>query len=257
MDITFYVADVDTANSVEINCLTVTAVRNTMDMSVSNSISKTEFYPYREIEQIVGKEISLMGKFPSFFVENLTENEVIINWCGTRYPVKIGEDIKSKEYAVDNPRLSWEGILLKMKYEKLNVWERIISSSSDVIQLHLERPVRASNSAEIKQDTLKLLYEEILRGETGLRPMYAWLSAATDWNTLIISDYSKFAECLGEFLSIDDRRLEAWIGSFKQLLKQNKLEDIFSAVPGLKNHLEQLAEQGLKSAMEILSKDEE
>ena len=234
------------------NCLEVTAVHSTRDMSVGNSTRVTGFYPYREIHGMVGKEFSLVGDFPPCSISAVTRDEAVINWLEKVYTVPVGETVETHEYAIDNPCLSWEGISMVFKYESLNVWDTIISELDSVMQLHSERPQCAGNSQEMKQKCLKLLYEVILDGCEALRPLYAWLSASKNWNTLIISDYSCFVELLGALPPADLPDADVWLDNFAQIVVRNRLDDLMNAVPGLKEFLEQAAASGCGKALEIL-----
>lgn len=234
------------------NCLEVTAVRSTRDMSVGNSTRVTRFYPYREICGMVGKEFSLMGKFPPCCVNSVSEDEAIVNWLEKAYTLPVGKTVKTPEYAVDNPHLSWEGISMEFKYESLNVWDTIISELDSVMQLHSERPQCAGNSQEMKQKCLKLLYEVIRSGGEALRPLYAWLSASKNWNTLTISDYSCFVEQLGALPPADWPDVDVWLDNFAQIVVRNRFDDLMGAVPDLKEFLEQAAASGCGKAHEIL-----
>lgn len=232
--ITFYHGSSSAA--LMMNCLKVTAVHSTMDMSVANTTEASGFYPFREIGKMIADDVSLMSCCPPWRVEAVSEDEVVLSWMGKRYAVAVGETVDTQEYALENPYLSWDGILLNIRYERCDVWERVLSAFD----------------GGRREECLKLLYELILEGEGGLRPIYAWLSASQNWNTLIISDYQQFSESIGDLTSVDGSDLEAWMENFAQILGVNRLDALSDSVQGLEHFLKQKAETNDR-ALEILS----
>lgn len=253
MRIIFYVEEVH--SDLMINCLRVTAIHSTRDMSVGNTSKVQGFYPYREASTMIGKSITLINKCSSFSIDSISEDEAVLTWNCKQYTVKIGETINTPEYAIENPYLSWEGVSMEIAYEKINVCDKIISVYDDLCKFHIERPSSAKGrySNERREECLKLIYEQILNGDTALKSIYAWLSASVNWDTLIISDYPKFVEALGDFLTIEENQIECWLSNFAQIITRNRVDDLFKNVGGLKAYIERLRNEGYETAEEILS----
>jgi hypothetical protein len=187
----------DSTKEMKVGCLEVTAIHSTRDMSVANSTRVTGFYPYREIKEMTGKKgISLMSGFAPWRVISVSEEEVTLSWCKKTYTVRLGDTISTDEYAIDNPYLSWEGISLKIRYERVPVLDTFISEFNSIVNRHHSRPSTVGKTAEEKEKCTKLLYELIVAGEDCLLPIYAWLSASRNWNTMIITDHKCFSKTL-------------------------------------------------------------
>lgn len=56
-----------------------------------------------------------------------------------------------------------------------------------------------------------------------LRPLYSWLSASKNRNTLIISDYSCFVERLGALPAADRPDVDVWLDNFAKIVVRNRL----------------------------------
>ena len=237
-----------------ISALEVTAIHSTQDMSVANSTKFTNFYPYREVESMVGKSgVSPISECAPWRIISASNDEVVIEWQRKQYTVKVGETIHTESYAIDNPYLSWEGISLSLKYERVNVWEEIISEFEHIYDEHRSRPTLVTNRQDIKQRCLKLMYELIVTGEKALQPIYAWIVASKNWSTLIISDYNSLKKTLKPLPSVDDPQLNAWLENFAQILRHNPQEKVLNSVPGLRAMLQEAAQLEYEIASDILN----
>lgn len=246
MRLTFYVEN--DSNDLVVNCLELTAINRTRDMSVANETRVSAFYPYREIEQIVGKNISLM-EYCSPRVESITEKEVTVSWNRESYTLCPGDYMESQEYAIDNPYLSWDGMSLQMKYSSINVWDEFFDLCNYIMEDQHHCPARKNK--EEKEKCLKLLYEIMLEGEDALRPFYAWLLSCENWDTLIIDDYELFARHLGINNAAQTSYSPAWFSNLVQILNRNRIETMLKAIPSLKAVIESAAKKGIEDAIKI------
>lgn len=243
MVLTFYVEKND---DLTINCLELTAINRTRDMSVANESRVSGFYAFNEMEQIVGKDIALM-EHCSPRIQSVTEKEVTVGWLSETYTLCPGNTVESKEYAIDNPYLSWDGISLKMEYSSINAWEEVLHLYDDIAKDQRTCP-RRNNKAE-KEKCLKLLNEIILHGESAVRPIYAWLQSCKNWDMLIIDDYALFAKHL-KFNDTDEYS-DYWFANLAQIFKRNRIDAVLDAVPSLKAVIETAANNGIEEAEKI------
>lgn len=251
MKIVFYVEGASAG--MMMNCLEVTAVHSTRDMSVANRTEVTGFYPYRTIGMLLDKDVSLMAGCPPCQVVAVSERETSLSWMGKTYTVAVGETVETQEYAIENPYLSWDGISMNIKYMSLDVWDNIFSLFDHIALRHEKNPFSVKHTDEEKEKCLKLLHEVIHGGEKGLLPIYAWLSSSEDWNTMIISDSSRFREALGDIPLVYDDTSGVWISNFAQIITRNELAQILDGVPDIKRFLELAADGKNEKAREILS----
>ena len=243
MEFTLYVED--DSNNLVINCLELTAIRRTRDMSVANVIRTIAFFPYREIESVVGKDITLT-KYCSPRVESVTENEVTVCWGEKSYTLHPGDDIETEEYAIDNPYLSWDGISLNIKYSNIKTWDGFIDLCNEITQDQKEYPARENK--EEKEKCLKLLNEIILNGEKSLKPIYAWLQSCENWSTMRISDYALFAKHF-DIADSAEEESSAWFSNLAQILRANSPDAVVEAVPSLKAVIESEANEEIQEAI--------
>ena len=244
MVLTFYVEKND---DLTINCLELTAINRTRDMSVANESRVSGFYPFQEMERIVGKDIALM-EHCSPRIQSVTEKEVTVGWLSETYTLCPGDTVKSQEYAIDNPYLSWDGISLKMEYSCINVWDEVLHLYDDIAKDQRTCP-RRNNKAE-KEKFLKLFNEIILHGESAVRPIYAWLQSCKNWDMLIIDDYALFAKYLNT--NGTDEYSNEWFANLAQIFKRNRIDAILDAVPSLKAVIETAANNGIEEAEKIM-----
>lgn len=236
-----------------VNCLVLTLIHSTRDMSVANSTKIIDFYTYNELKGLEGKEdISLMSKCPPCRVVSVSEDTIVVSWCRQYYTIGLGETAETEEYAIDNPYLSWEGVSMKMKYEKHLLLETIVSAFDDVSQLHRDVPYRIGDNVRQKEKCLKFLRELIYAGGEYAKPLYAWFASSDNWDTLIITDLTRFKNILSSLPSTNADYLNTWLYNFAQIFRYNELNTVLYSFHAMRKFLKKIAHK-YEKAYEILN----
>lgn len=235
--------------------LTLTGVHKTMDMSVANVSRRHVYLLGKQLENLIGRGISTMECCGKVVLDEVTPQSVKVSYQLREYQIPLDQKIVSESYLIDNPYLSSEEVWVEVEYETVNMFNLFCSFFAQIVEKDDKYIDAYRRFLPEKELSLNLVKELIDRGEVSYFPIYAILSSASNWSTLIITDYSRFKTLFKEFLSRGFHQLDResrWLDYLKMIFLRNDYQEILSAVPDLRESLDSLARSGSKLALDLL-----
>lgn len=95
--------------------LKVSLSHETRDMSIFNRYTQTKEIPL-EVLQKSDKITDPVPECGTIYILSVSPSHIAVRWLGEEFALSIGEQANSKQYRVDNPYLSFDGIQLSLEY---------------------------------------------------------------------------------------------------------------------------------------------
>lgn len=193
--------------------LVVEVFHETRDMTVFNRTSDTAVIPFNKFRKgVITDATERYGG--GVEILDFSEERTVLRWEGKEYEVKLGEQVKTASYAIENPYLSYEGIWVVFKYRYVTLEDRMFDILKEICDKHAREHKSYYPETTGKEIlALRLLDEVIKEGCIELYVLKALLCASNDWSTGIFVRPSLFREILLEGIEkgcLAPENEEAW-----------------------------------------------
>ena len=175
----------------------VRATHFTRDMSIGNTYYVDYYADIDQFDNPKDKCITL-EPLDGGCVElvSVTKDAVALKWGEDEFLVKLGSDVTTKDYMVDNPRLSSDSLKLTFCYRCVpnyaDLWSMIANLGCDEQGGKEDDHLLAAR----KEDILHFIDKTIERGNTGLYVAKALLNESNNWGTCQINCLNLFRQQL-------------------------------------------------------------
>lgn len=178
--------------------LRITRYSEIRDMSVPICSSCTTRIP---ADKLAGRE-KIENPVPfsgTIRIRSLDEKRIELDWTGDLFAVDFGQTVRSEQFAVHNPHVTFEGVSIEFEYADFADFDHTVADIVRIGDVH-ERSQKSvyPETADREWEALFRLDKLIEAGRTELYPLKALLSASNNWSTYTIVRMGQFRDILLE-----------------------------------------------------------
>ena len=177
----------------------IRATHVTRDMSVGNTYDVDYYVDTDQCDHLKDKCFTLKPLDGGCVkLVSVTKDAVTLRWGEDEYHVKLGSQVTTNDYMIDNPHLSSDSLRLTFCYRCVPNYAELWSMIADLgCDEQGEKEERYALTAR-KMDILHFIDKAIERGNTGLYVAKALLTEYNNWGTCQINNLHFFRQQLLE-----------------------------------------------------------